>query len=321
MQAVVYTAPLELELHDIPEPKPAAGEVLVDVRAVGSCGSELEGFRSRSPFRVPPLVMGHEIAGVRADTGAPVAINPLISCHDCDLCLRGQANLCRSRALLGVHRPGGFATRVAVPERALHPLAEGMSFERAALAEPLANAVHAIRHAQQLDSQPQTVGVLGAGMLGLALGIVARRVGAADVAICDLSEERLATATRVGLRAVPELQGEFDLVIDAVGSAATRQAGMTVLRPGGTAVWLGLHGPDAGIDALALTRSEQRVLGTFAYIDRDFRAGLALAGEIEIDGWIARRPLAEGVAAFLGLLDGPAAATKTMLIPEHVGDC
>jgi threonine dehydrogenase-like Zn-dependent dehydrogenase len=320
MQAVVYTAPLELELHDIPEPKPAAGEVLVDVRAVGICGSELEGFRSRSPFRVPPLVMGHEIAGVGAPPRAPVAINPRIYSHHSALCLRGQANLCRSRALLGVHRPGGFATRVAVPEGALHPLPEGMSFERAALAEPLANAVHAIRLAQQLDPQPQTVGVIGAGMLGLALGIVARRVGA-EVQICDLSEERLATAARAGLRTAARLDGEFDLVVDAVGSAATRQAGMSVLRPGGTAVWLGLHGPDAGIDALALTRSEQRVLGTFAYIDRDFRAGLALAGEIEIDGWIAQRPLAEGVDGFLGLLDGPAAATKTLLIPEHVGDC
>ncbi len=318
MQAVVYTAPLTLECRDIAEPEPAPGEVLVDVRAVGICGSELEGFRSQSPFRVPPLVMGHEIAGVRTDTGAPVAVNPLISCHRCDLCLRGQANLCRSRALLGVHRPGGFAARVAVPEHALHPLPDGMSFERAALAEPLANAVHAIRLAQQLDPQPRTVGVIGAGMLGLALGIVARRIGA-DVSICDLSEERLATAERAGLHAVGALDGEFDLVVDAVGSAATRQAGMTVLRPGGTAVWLGLHGPEAGIDALALTRFEQRVLGTFAYVDRDFRAGLALAAEIDVDGWVALRPLAEGVETFLGLLDGPSAATKTVLIPT--GDC
>jgi threonine dehydrogenase-like Zn-dependent dehydrogenase len=289
--------------------------VLVEVRAVGICGSELEGFRSQSPFRVPPLVMGHEIAGVRLDTGAPVAVNPLISCNVCDLCLRGQHNLCRTRALLGVHRPGGFATTVAVPERALHPLPAGMSFERAALAEPLANAVHAVRLAQQLDPQPQRVGVIGAGMLGLAVGIVARRVGAADVAISDLSAVRLATAERAGLRPVEALDGEFDLVVDAVGSAATRNAAMVALRPGGTAVWLGLHGADAGIDALALTRSEQRVLGTFAYVDRDFRAGLALAGEIDVEGWIAERPLTDGVEGFMALLAGPAPATKTLLIP------
>ncbi len=98
MQAIVYTAPLTLELQDVPEPVPADGEVLVEVRAAGICGSELEGFKSQSPFRVPPLIMGHELAGVRLDTGEAVAVNPLISCGTCDLCLRGEGNLCRTRA-------------------------------------------------------------------------------------------------------------------------------------------------------------------------------------------------------------------------------
>lgn len=316
MHAIVYTAPGAIEQQEVPEPVAAAGEVLVEVKAVGICGSELEGFRSRSPFRVPPLVMGHELSGVRLDTGARVAVNPLISCGRCDLCLRGERNLCRERALVGIHRPGGFAERVAVPVDALHELPDGVSFEQAALVEPLANAVHLMRLAQQLDPQPQRVGVIGAGMLGLATGIVARRVGAADVAVCDLSEARLETAARAGLRTFAgALEGEFDVVVDAVGSAATRRAAMERLRPGGTAVWLGLHGPDAGIDGLALTRLEQRVLGTFAYVDRDFRAALALAAELDPSPWLATRPLAEGAAAFLELLERPSAATKTVLIP------
>ncbi len=316
MRALVYTAPLVLELQDVPEPEPRAGDVLVEVRAAGICGSELEGFRSRSPFRVPPLVMGHELAGVRLDTGEAVAINPLVSCLACDLCLRGLHNLCRERALLGVHRPGGFAERVAVPPRSLHALPEGVSFERAALAEPFANAFHALRLAQEHEPQPQRVGVIGAGMLGLAVGIVARHCGAADVAICDPSAPRLETARRAGLRAVADgLDGEFDVIVDAVGAPATRRAASEHLRPGGTVVWLGLHDADAGIDALALTRAEQRVLGTFAYVDRDFRAALELVGGLDVAGWVASVPLVDGVETFLRLLDGPGTAAKTLLIP------
>lgn len=315
MRAMVYTAPLELAMQDVPEPVPAPGEVLVEVRAAGICGSELEGFRSQSPFRVPPLIMGHELAGIRADTGEPVAINPLTSCGACDLCLRGLSNVCRRRALLGIQRAGGFAERVAVPEGCLHPLPAGMSFEQGALAEPLANGVHAMRLAQEHDPQPRRVGVIGAGMLGLAVGIVARRQGVREVAICDTSDDRLTTAQTEGLRpAGSRLEGEFDVVFDAVGSAATRRSSVERLRPGGSTVWIGLHGPDAGFDGLDLIRGERRVLGTFAYVDRDFRAGLELAGELE-PRWLATRPLDDGVRTFRTLLAGPAAATKTVLVP------
>ena len=165
MRALVYSAPLELELQDVADPVAAAGEVIVEVQAAGICGSELEGFASRSPFRVPPLIMGHEFAGLRGDTGEPVVVNPLITCLRCDLCLRGLTNVCRERALVGVHRPGGFAERVAVPEATVHPMPKGMTAAQGALVEPLANAVHALRLAQQHDPQPRRVGVIGAGTL------------------------------------------------------------------------------------------------------------------------------------------------------------
>ncbi|MDO8187880.1 alcohol dehydrogenase catalytic domain-containing protein [Conexibacter sp. JD483] len=312
MQAIVYTAPLTLELQDVPEPVAGDGEVLVEVRAVGICGSELEGFKSQSPFRVPPLIMGHELAGVRLDTGEAVAVNPLISCGRCDLCLRGEANLCRTRALLGVHRAGGFAERVAVPERCLHPAGD-LSPERAALAEPLANAFHALRLAQRHDPQPQRVGVIGAGTLGLASALVAKHLGVPEVIVCDLSDDRLATAARAGITAERELTGEFDVVVDAVGSAGTRRIAAERLRPGGSAVWIGLHEPDAGFDGLALVRAEQRVLGTFAYVDRDFRAALALLPSLPTE-WVTSVPLREGVEAFMELVDGPGAAAKTLLV-------
>lgn len=322
MRALVYTAPLTLELRDEPEPQPSAHEVVVRVAAAGICGSELEGFRSQSPFRVPPLIMGHEIAGVRDDTGEPVAVNPLVSCGHCDLCLRGRQNICRGRALVGVQRAGGFAERVAVPERCLYPIPPGLSLERAALAEPLANAVHALRLCQEADPQPERIGIIGAGMLGLAVGIVARVHGVPRVTICDLSTERLETARRAGLDAAEgPLAGEFDAVFDAVGSEATRRDSLARLRPGGTAVWIGLHGPEPGFDALALIRAEQRVLGTFAYVDRDWcRSAPRHRYRRGVDGTAPARRGRRGVPrAPRGTGGGDEDATGAMILDSRLG--
>ena len=235
MQALVYSAPLTLELQDVPEPKPGPGEVVVEVAAAGICGSELEGFRSQSPFRVPPLIMGHELAGRRADDGTPVAVNPLIACGACDLCLRGLPNVCRNRALVGIHRAGGFAERVAVPESSLVPLPADADLPRAALIEPFANGVHAWQLALAQDPAIAKVGIVGAGMLGLAVALVALEAGVREVAIADVSPKRLATAASIGVPVTAAaLEGEHDVIFDAVGSETTRAASLARLRPGGS---------------------------------------------------------------------------------------
>ncbi|HST40618.1 MAG TPA: alcohol dehydrogenase catalytic domain-containing protein [Conexibacter sp.] len=317
MRAIVYTAPLTLE-HRAEQPEPVAGpgEVVVEVRAVGICGSELEGFRSQSPFRVPPLVMGHELAGVRLDTGERVTVNPLIACGRCDRCLRGLRNVCRTRALVGIQRDGGFAERVALPEACCVPLPDGLSFADGALVEPVANAVHALALAQAHDPQPARVGVIGAGMLGLATALVAQRLGVEQVVITDLSAERLESARAAGVRHTAErLSGEFDVIVDAVGSAQTRATSAELLVPGGSAVWIGLHGADAGFDGLALIRGERRVLGTFAYLERDFARALEIVAQLDTSAWVASAPLDDGVEVFLDLLERPPAHAKTLLVP------
>lgn len=313
MHAIVYTASLTVELRDEPEPTPGPDEVLVEVSAVGICGSELEGFRSRSPFRVPPLIMGHEFEG-RLPDGTRVAINPLIACGTCDLCRRGARNLCRHRQILGIHRPGAFAERVAVPTACCVAVPDDVPEGLGALAEPIANAVHAWRLALAGDQSPARVGVIGAGTLGLAAALVAQRGGVRDVTIVDLSAERVATALEAGVtHGAESLEGEFDLVFDAVGSRDTRALSVERLRPGGTAMWIGLHDEQPGFDSLAFIRSEKRVLSTFAYLEHDFAAALEMVAELGAPSWVTRRPLVEGVEAFLGLLAAPSAAAKTLL--------
>jgi threonine dehydrogenase-like Zn-dependent dehydrogenase len=308
---MVYTAPLELQLLDVERAVAQDGDVVVQVHSSGICGSELEGIRSQSPFRVPPLVMGHEFGGIRKDTGERVVVNPIVSCGGCDLCLMGQGNLCRKRAVIGIHRPGAFAEEVAVPARCCHTLPEGMTWEQAALVEPIANAVHAWRLVT--DRAPARIGIVGAGTIGLVALIVARWRGASEVAVADLSTERLAVAEQLGATTVgPALEGEFDVVFDAVGATQTRRASIEALRPGGAAVWLGLHHADPGFDSLDFTRSGLTLFGSFAYTDQDFRAAIGLAATID-PFWVTTFPLERGVEVFTELMNG-----RTDIVKAHL---
>jgi threonine dehydrogenase-like Zn-dependent dehydrogenase len=311
VQALVFTGPGAMEQLDMPEPDVAEGDVLVHVRSAGICGSELHGARHPG-FRVPPLIMGHEFAGI-SDDGDPVIINPILSCGECDLCARGLRQVCRRRAIIGVHRAGGFAERVAVPRSALVPLPDGLAWDAATAVEPAANAVHAWGLAG--GARDKRVAVLGCGAIGLFCLLVALADGAASVEVTDLAEGRLEAARRLGASAAAAApEGEYDVVIDAVGSAVTRAQSVAHQRPGGTAVWLGLAEPAAGFDAQDLVRGEKRVLGSFAYSGEEFRRAAGLAQEWDLS-WISPYPLAEGAEVFTGLMNGGHYPVKATLRP------
>ena len=320
VKALVFTAPGQVELLDVPEPDPAPGEVLVEVRAAGICGSELHGAR-RPGFRQPPLIMGHEFAGIGAG-GEAVVVNPILSCGRCAECRRGLRHVCREREIIGVHRAGGFAERVAVPASALRPLPAGLPWEAAALIEPAANAVHAWNQAgRALDAsgaggaEGARVAVIGCGAIGLLCAATALSGGAGRVEVTDLSPARLAAAQRLGAEvADPGLSGEYDVVIDAVGSAATRAASVAHQRPGGVAVWLGLAEEEAGFDANALIRSEKRVLGSFAYRDEEFAQAISQIQDWDLT-WAAGYPLAAAAEIFTDLMNGGLYPLKALLLP------
>jgi threonine dehydrogenase-like Zn-dependent dehydrogenase len=288
-----------------------AGEVILDVHGVGICGSELHGFRSVG-FRKPPLVMGHEVVGVD-EAGRRVAVNPLLSCGGCDLCTRGLPQVCRERRLVGVHRPGGFAERVAVPASSLYALPDGVAWEAAAMIEPLANAVHALRRVP--DVRGVRVGVVGAGAIGLLCLLVARRLGAAHVTVVDPSAGRLETATRLGADATGSaLAQEHDVVVDAVGLPATRADSVQHIRPGGHAVWIGLAHAEAAIDGNDLVRGERSVLGSFGYLPDEFAEAVALSAECDL-GWSTGVPLEDSQRVFMALAEGRSDIVRAVIRP------
>jgi threonine dehydrogenase-like Zn-dependent dehydrogenase len=327
VKALVFTGPGSVEMQDVPEPEPADGDVLVHVRAVGICGSELHGARHPG-FRKPPLIMGHEFAGMSA-AGDRVVINPMLSCGHCELCRGGLRQVCRERQIIGVHRAGGFAERVAVPGSTLRTLPDWLSWEAAAMIEPAANAVHAWNLARAGTGTKAGAGtragadagtgarvaVLGCGAIGLLCLLTALDGGAASVDVTDLDPGRLAQARQLGAAAAgPGLDGEYDVIFDAVGSPVTRATSVTHQRPGGTAVWLGLADEAAGFDGNALIRAEKRVQGSFAYSDEEFARAAELLRGWDLS-WTTPYPLTEGAEIFTGLMNGGLEPVKALLVP------
>jgi threonine dehydrogenase-like Zn-dependent dehydrogenase len=313
VQALVFTAPGEVELREVAEPEPGPAESVIHVRSAGICGSELHGVRDPG-FRVPPLIMGHEFAGV-TDAGDAVIVNPVLSCGHCDLCLRGTRQLCRERAIVGIARPGAFAERVAVPTSALRPMPSSLSWDAAAMAEPAASAVHA--WAVGGGEARMRVAVLGCGAIGLLCVLAALVGGAASVDVTDLSAARRAVAARLGAsRTGAALDDEYDLIIDAAGTGETHLQSVRHQRPGGAAVWIGLAQPEASFDAQALVRAEKRVLGSFAYTDDDFDRAVGLLAGWDLS-WASAYPLADGAEVFTRLMNGSLEPVKALLQPGH----
>lgn len=315
MKALVFTGPGVVELGEVPEPHPSDGECLVHVRAAGICGSELHGVRHPG-FREPPLIMGHEFVGV-TDDGREVVVNPILSCGQCDLCRRGLRYICEKRRIIGVHQPGGFAERVAVPAAALIPVPAGLSWTTAALVEPAATALHAWRLAREsADGRGDLkVAVIGCGTIGLLCVLSALTDGTAGVDVADLAPDRLAAARRLGAAATGSaLDGDYDVVFDAVGTGATRTQALEHLRPGGYAVWIGLANSDPGFDAAGLVRGERSVLGSFAYSDDDFANAAGLLANWDLT-WAASYPLSAGADIFTELMNGSPSPVKALLQP------
>lgn len=310
MRALVFTGPGNVELQEVARPQPTADGVVLDVHACGICGSELHGFRQVG-FRKPPLIMGHEFAGTTPD-GRRVVVNPLVSCGTCLLCREGQPQICRRRELLGVQRPGGFAESVLVPARSLHELPDAMTWQTAAMVEPLANAVH-VWHRVDLRHTDRAA-IIGAGTIGLVCLLVARQRGLTEVTVVDRAPSRLALAERLGATTcTTDLTGEYDVVVDAVGSPETRRAGVDRVRPGGTCVWIGLAEPSPGFDGNALVRTEKRVVGSFAYTPADFASALALAAGLDLD-WSTPVALEQSRDVFMALAEGSMEPVKAVIV-------
>lgn len=333
MKALVYEGPKQMNVRTVDVPTPQPDEVLIKVAYSGICGSELSGYLGQNSLRKPPLIMGHEFSGELIQLGADAArlspelavgqqvtANPLISCRSCAYCLTGRHQLCAKRKLLSATLPGSNAEWVTVRADAVFTIPQGMPLTTAALTEPAACAVHAI---DLVAPRPyETAVVVGAGPIGLLLIQALQNYGVKTIYAADLNAERLAMASSLGAQTLSltqtELNGQFDIAIDAVGADATRQGCVRLVRSAGRVVWVGLHEANSELPINDLIRREVVSFGSFAYNPLDFGHALAALadGSLHLEaGWTRVEPLERGSACFEELLSGSAVA-KIWLTPQ-----
>ena len=343
MKALLLTDPKQLEIADIPMPELTDDAVLVRVAACGICGSDAHGYDGSSGRRIPPLVMGHEAAGVvervgtdvkRIRVGDRVTFDSTVSCGQCNYCHNGQINLCDYRQVLGVscsdyRRNGAFAEYVAVPERIVYPLPDSLPLEHAALIEAVSVAVHAV--AQSPLEPDDTVVVVGTGMIGLLIVQAVRAAGCGEIIAIDMDDDRLALARQFSAthalnvnevnvpEAVRELTGGVGahVALEAVGATATVQTAIESVRKGGAVTLVGNIAPTVEFPLQSVVTREIKVAGSCASAGEYQQCiELMASGTIDVEPLIsATAPLEEGSAWFDRLYRREPGLMKVVLTP------
>ena len=341
MKALVLEDYHRFAYKDVPEPSIGPEDVLVQVKATGICGSDIHGMDGSSGRRIPPIIMGHESAGVIArvgqqvtgwEIGDRVTFDSTIYCGRCFHCRRGEINLCEHRRVLGVscddyRQHGAFAEYVAVPQHILYPIPETLTFEQAAFAEPVSIAVHAVERTPVALND--TAVVVGTGMIGLLIVQVLRHAGCGQIIAVDRDQERLNLAVTLGADAalnpktidvaaqVHQMTGNRGaaLAFEVVGISPTVDLAVRVLRKGGALTLVGNLSPRTELLLQAVVTRELTLYGSCGS-QGEYPACLDLLarGVINVDVMTsAVVPLAEGAAWFKRLYEGEPGLLKVVL--------
>ena len=333
MLTIICDAPGKLSAIDRARPVRNEGEVLLRVRRIGVCGTDLHIFMGNQPYLSYPRVMGHELAASVEEAGPGgalrpgdlVAVIPYISCGECDACRKGKTNCCRHLGVLGVHRDGGMAEYISIPERFVLP-ADGLTVDQTAMVEFLAIGAHAVARARL--RRGDKVLIAGAGPIGLAVATFAALEGA-SITLLDGREDRLAFARNtlgitstvtVGpgdVEALAAITGGdfFDTVFDATGSPRAMERGFGFVAHGGSYVLGSIVSGDITFSDPEFHKRETSLFSSRNATIDDFRHVMATlrAGRVP-DALITHRmALADVPARFAGLTDPAAGVVKAMV--------
>ena len=290
MKALLLTAAKQLELTDVPLPDILDDEVLIRVAACGICGSDVHGYDGSTGRRIPPLVMGHEAAGVIEQVGQGVrdfrvgervTFDSTVYCGQCDFCQAGKVNLCDNRQVLGVscgdyRRHGAFAEYVTVPARIVYRLPDSLPMEHAALIEAVSVAVHAVNRSEVAAGD--TAVVVGAGMIGLLTIQALRAAGAGQVVATDLDDTRLELAKQLGASVTVNSQQQDPVGVvqeltsgrgaaaafEAVGATEPIAAAIHCVAKGGSVTLIGNVSPQVELPLQAVVTRELTLYGSCA---------------------------------------------------------
>jgi L-iditol 2-dehydrogenase len=343
LKALIHTNPYILEYRDYTDPPVGADDVLVRVKACGICGSDVQGYTGKTGRRIPPIIMGHEAAGIVEEIGGNVkdfvpgqrvCFDSTVYCNRCPACTLGLYNRCVKRQVLGVSTPefrrnGAMAELVAVPYWIVSRLPDDMSFLQAAILEPASIAMHAANRAQIVPGG--VAAVIGAGTIGLCILQAAKLCGAQTTIACDISDFRLELARQVGADLcinprVTDLSQEIlrltdglgvDVAFEAVGFAETFRQAISITRTGGTLIAVGNLARETEFNLQELVSRELTFSGSYASAG-EFRPCIDLiaSGKIQVKPLVSEvLPLANAPTAFERLLKAEENLLKIILEP------
>jgi len=316
LRAVVYEGPNKLSIEERETPTPKQGEALVKVTANGICGSDIHGYTGETGRRVPGMIMGHEFVGTIADIGpnteypegwhdqSQYAVNPVMSDGICDFCKAGLNHHCRNRLIFGVSPSvvGAFSDYVIAPIQNLISIGDKVDPEWGALVEPMSVGYHAAKRAGIGPGEPLLV--IGAGPIGTAVVLAARRLGTGPVIVSEPNPERRDRIAALDVTAIDPINDDLparvkdlcgdlgaQFVIDAVGSSRTLADSLSLCSPRGTMVLLGMHEPTLSFDSYALSVAERHLVGSFCYTAEEFKetAEWVATAPRELEGFISTR--------------------------------
>jgi (R,R)-butanediol dehydrogenase/meso-butanediol dehydrogenase/diacetyl reductase len=310
MRAAVFRAPGDVRIESVPEPPPGPGELLIKVSKAALCGTDSAEWDHGPLLARPPVILGHEFTGevvaVGPDTAGPQAAGPEpggfalgtrvvsgagISCGRCEWCAAGRTNLCASYQTLGLHRDGGLAEYVLSPASICRAVPDGLDDTGAAMAQPLAVALHAARRGRV--GAGRSCAVIGAGGIGAFVVAAAAALGADPLIAVDVDEARLNTAEKLGAthtvlagpdsggpaRAILDAAGAegAQVVIEASGAPSSPVVALEAVRRGGDVVIVGLQAHPFGIDLFSVATREVDLHGTLAHVcGEDLSAAVAV---------------------------------------------
>lgn len=345
MKALVLDEYNQLNYRNFPKPEPEENEVLIRVKACGICGSDVHGMDGSTGRRIPPIIMGHEASGVIEATGTNVTrwktgdrvtfdstIYPLNDWYT----LKGHYNLSDNRKVLGVspgeyRKQGAFAEFVTVPKHILHRLPENVSFEEAAMVEPIAVAAHAVNLSGIKPGQGAVV--VGTGMVGIFVVQLLKIAGASPVIALDLDENKRELAknsgadfafdpkekeTQKNILQLTKTRGA-DFGFEVVGVTDSVKTCIQNIRKGGTAVLVGNLSPEVQFPLQSVVTREIKVQGSCA-INGEYETVLDLLAARKIDTsklLSAVAPLSEGASWFKRLYSKEPGLNKVILVPDH----
>ncbi len=303
MRQAIMTEPGKIEFGDVPEPTVGAGEILLRVKQIGVCGSDVHVNHGKHPFTSYPVVQGHEFSAqveavgegvTKVKVGDKATARPQIVCGECRPCRRGDYNICDVLRVEGFQAPGCAQDLFVTTEDKIIPLPDSLTFEQGALIEPVSVAVHSTGRGGNLTGK--NVVVLGSGPIGNLVAQVVRCRGASKILITDISDFRLDKAKQCGIEntcnAASESLGDaakrvfgdegFDVAFEAVGVEATMDAAVQNIEKGGTIVVLGVFGEKPRIDMSIVGDREQSIIGTLMYKHEDYEKAVELIASGEV---------------------------------------